>query len=380
MSDLPKRDGSMVSAVPRDYRTPPEPHRSSAASAPGPRSSLEGGTADGADARRKNIAMNDEHRENVHRPRHGATSPGVLRWTRGARRQAALGCVSVLLWAASGVAQSAAPNDAKGAAPGAAQPAPKGTPNPAARLDRPGPGKALPTPAQKKEAPPGQPGSARPTPGEKPAPAKKDSARAEEGARPAKGDAKGAKKPSNKAAHKERAAAREARAKAREAYREALRAAREDSADGSDPAARAQAVEEARKQLLDAHRKGPRPRLSPKRIAERDEKLEKALEQARANREERRKERLTQLEKAHGDKLSDAALQSELLRHAWRVARLERLIQIAEASRRTRLVKKGRELLQKENERHEARLAELTQGSGTKAKTPPAPAAKKGNE
>ncbi len=321
--------------------------------------------------------MNDEHRENVHRSRRIVTSPGIRRWTRGAPRYAALGFVSVLLWATSGVAQN--PEG----------PSRKEAPNPAARLERPGgqpPAGKAPPAAGKKDPSPGAPGSARdvrrPPSDGAPGPTKKDPARAEtarenpgDSRSPKKNNAKGANEKTKKSAsNKERAAARQARAEALEAYRQALRA------EDADPAARAKAVEDARKQLLDAHRKGPRPRPSSKRIAERDDKLDKALEQARTNREERRKDRLTQLEKAHGDKLTDTALQGELLQHAWRVARLERLIQIAEASRRTRLVKKGQDLLQKENERHEARVAELNQGPGNKVKAPPAPAAQKGNE
>src|SRR5690606_13169583 len=145
------------------------------------------------------------------------------------------------------------------------------------------------------------------------------------------------------------------------AYKAALQSLREAEPD-ADPAARKAALEKAREQLLEVHRavRGGRPRLPRARADARDKKLEEVIAAARADRAKRREERLASLKKAHGDTLEAAPVRQELLRHAWRIARLQRLLQISEAERRKKPIARIQELIEKEETLHQERLAKLS--------------------
>jgi hypothetical protein len=161
-----------------------------------------------------------------------------------------------------------------------------------------------------------------------------------------------------------------ARAQAIDAYRAALRAAREEAAPGSD--AHRAALEKAREQLLEVHRGAKKP-LPPAAQEAREKKLTALLEKVRKDRDARRASRVAELEKKHGDRLTSPPVRNELLRHAWRVARLERLAQIAEAEGREEQLARAKELLEKEREKHAERLAKLeTVPAGTPGAEPAA--------
>lgn len=154
------------------------------------------------------------------------------------------------------------------------------------------------------------------------------------------------------------------RLEALEAYRSALRALRAEgpASPGDKPAnpeAAQRALEQAKQRLLEVHR--DRAPLPPEARAARDQKLEKALEEARKDRDERRAKRIAELEKAHGKKLERPEVRNELARHAWRVARLERLRQIAEAEGRQDQLERIQTLLDKERTQHEERLQRLAE-------------------
>ncbi len=100
--------------------------------------------------------------------------------------------------------------------------------------------------------------------------------------------------------------------------------------------------------------------LSPEARTARDERLSKLTDKAHTERIAKRKAQLGALEKTHGKKLQNAWFAQELRAHAWRVARLERLTAIAEASDRADVVAKLKELTAKEEKLHAARMDKLT--------------------
>src|SRR5690606_30008447 len=97
-------------------------------------------------------------------------------------------------------------------------------------------------------------------------------------------------------------------------------------------------------------------------------------DKARADRKERTEKQAEALKKEWGDKAMHAPVRAELARHAWRVARLERLIAIAEVSGREEQAARAKELLEKENASHPERLkiAQANAGKGPAAKPAPA--------
>lgn len=135
-------------------------------------------------------------------------------------------------------------------------------------------------------------------------------------------------------------------------------------------------------------------KLSWKPTPEERVKIEAALEarlaESKASRAQRAETERTKVEERWGDALERPAVQTELKRHAWRVARLRQILAVAEAAGKTELVERAQLLLQQETEAHEKRFAELSVGdkegaaklpAAAKAKTPQnaalqAPAAK----
>lgn len=172
-------------------------------------------------------------------------------------------------------------------------------------------------------------------------------------------------------------AGQEVRQQAMAAYRAALRAKREAAAEGKDRNVALEKLEEARAQLLEAHERtrSARSPLPEAKLKARNQKLAELLEKARSDRNQRRGERVAQLKKTYGATLDAPAVRSELLLHAWRVARLERLMQMAEAEERSELLTRAKELLAKETARHEAELAKLAKETGAKSGEAPKPKA-----
>jgi hypothetical protein len=130
-----------------------------------------------------------------------------------------------------------------------------------------------------------------------------------------------------------------------------------EAAQEAIAAARAK-IDEARRDLQAARRSAPplsadEKERAEKRLAEQDRKR-------RVDRENRAKASRERLQKEHGDATARPEIQSELRRHAWRVARLERLIAMGEAADRLAVAERAKALLDKENELHERRLGTLT--------------------
>ena len=172
-------------------------------------------------------------------------------------------------------------------------------------------------------------------------------------------------------------AGQEVRQQAMTAYRAALRAEREAAAEGKDRKVALEKLAEARAKLLEAHKlsRATRTPLPEAKLKARNEKLAELLEKARSDRDQRRGQRVAKLKKAYGAALDAPAVRSELLLHAWRVARLERLMQMAEAEERSELLTRAQELLAKETARHEAELAKLAKEPGAKPSETPMPKA-----
>jgi hypothetical protein len=140
--------------------------------------------------------------------------------------------------------------------------------------------------------------------------------------------------------HKDHPKAEEAKAKAEEKKEEA-----KEKVDAAKDAAKDK-VEEA-KDKVDADLKDLKDDWKKKRA----EWVEK--------RKERRDQVKDELKKKYGDELKAPAVKEELKHHARRVARLERIIFLAEATDKKKVVEKAQEALKKENERHEKHMETL---------------------
>jgi hypothetical protein len=90
------------------------------------------------------------------------------------------------------------------------------------------------------------------------------------------------------------------------------------------------------------------------------EEWKKKRDEWRDKRKERREARRAELEKKWGDLTKSAAARAEMRIHAQRVARIERIAFIAEANEKADLATKAKELLAKENERHQKRMETLS--------------------
>jgi predicted nuclease with TOPRIM domain len=87
-------------------------------------------------------------------------------------------------------------------------------------------------------------------------------------------------------------------------------------------------------------------------------------EERREKRKERRKERREKLKERWGDLLEKGPVKAELARHGRRVARLNRMLSLAEEAKKDDAVKRIKELMEKENARHDARMAKLKEKGG----------------
>jgi hypothetical protein len=93
-----------------------------------------------------------------------------------------------------------------------------------------------------------------------------------------------------------------------------------------------------------------------------DEKADKKdanAEERQAKRQERRKERRAKIKEKWGDLVKRPEVQNELKKHARRLARLNRLLALAVEAKKDDKKKKIEELIEKENKRHETRMAQL---------------------
>jgi hypothetical protein len=117
----------------------------------------------------------------------------------------------------------------------------------------------------------------------------------------------------------------------------------------------AQAQWEARRKEL--------PESEDERLAE----LDRQEDGLRRSREERRRQRAAALAAAHDRQLrAKADVQAELALNAERIARLDRMLRLAEAQADGRLVVRVRVLQQQEAERHEQRINDLRLAFGSR--------------
>lgn len=131
--------------------------------------------------------------------------------------------------------------------------------------------------------------------------------------------------------------------------------------------ARTKAVEQlqiAREELKAVRGSLARIQLTPEVRAEVEKKLEKKAAEHEQSREERSQTERSRLKKEHGASLEKPAVKEELGRHAWRVARLRRLLDVAEASEREDLVDRAKALLAQEEKDHQDRLIALEKVQG----------------
>lgn len=177
-------------------------------------------------------------------------------------------------------------------------------------------------------------------------------------------------------------ARREAMRRLREAERMLTAAQRAEASDDPKAAEKKEkalkASEKARKQAATAldEMRAERIRsggaLDPAKKKEIEERLAAIDAEREKTREERAKKRRAELEKEYGKKLDDVTLRAELSRHAWRVARIEQLIEMAEAAGKTELAERARALLSRESEKHQRRIADIANGEFSKPSSRPA--------
>lgn len=180
------------------------------------------------------------------------------------------------------------------------------------------------------------------------------------------GDAPLGQLQAGKLTNEEQKAAQAAYRKAREALRsaQANRAPANGNA-GSDEKLTEQearkALKNARKELKELRRSGA---VRFAQLSDEDrKKFRKALQERDAERSTTRKERAEahrkRLKEELGKDASQETIQDELRIHAWRVARLMRLIELAKLSKQPEAEQRAQQLHDKELKRHQARLKTL---------------------
>jgi|GEM_PF-6903235 len=158
------------------------------------------------------------------------------------------------------------------------------------------------------------------------------------------------------------------RRKARESYRSALAAVEQTKEGRTRPSkselkkARA-TIKRARDEFRSVNRKRAVRflKLSPAKKKAFQDRLLAQKKKVRADRKKASSTRKLKLQNQLGKNAKEPGVRNELRRHTWRVARLTRLIDIAEAARRADARKRAERLLLRENERHQKRLNELLQ-------------------
>lgn len=96
------------------------------------------------------------------------------------------------------------------------------------------------------------------------------------------------------------------------------------------------------------------------------EAVQKKLEQLRATRKERRAARLAEIRHHWGAIVAEPAVRAELKVHAWRMARLDRIRELADAEGKKDIVARVDKLITKENARHEKHMGVLKSAGGPK--------------
>lgn len=124
------------------------------------------------------------------------------------------------------------------------------------------------------------------------------------------------------------------------------------------------AVRRAENSIRSAHRKDAMKilNMNPEERKKLDLKLQVRAKKLAADRKERAQKRQDELKKELGAKVTLPPVRAELERHAWRVARLERLAAIAEAAGRPEAATRAKELLEKEMAAHPLRLKKAASG------------------
>lgn len=113
--------------------------------------------------------------------------------------------------------------------------------------------------------------------------------------------------------------------------------------------------------------------MDPEQKKKLDQKLMERSKKLAADRKDRSQKRQDEVQKELGEKVKLAPVRAELERHAWRVARLERLIAIAEAAGRPEVATRAKALLEKEVAAHPDRLKRATEGGKATAGAPKGP-------
>lgn len=265
-------------------------------------------------------------------------------------------------------------------------------------------GTALATQAAATTASSAQPSGAAPKPGAAPpagaaAPAKAHPVRdalkekreaaagsasgAQDTAAPGSADPAAAKPPGEGSLSADEQAVVSAYRKARVAFKEAEDATRAAAAKGGqelNAAAEAKQAE-AKKAFATARevvvstgvrlKEAAMAALTPEMRTKVSEKLAELDKKRDSDRKSRADLHRNKLKKAHGKRADDPAMQAEFARHAWRVARLNRLIELAEASERVEAAERARLLLQQEETHHANRLLKLSQNPASTGNAEP---------
>ena len=123
----------------------------------------------------------------------------------------------------------------------------------------------------------------------------------------------------------------------------------------------AKELSRARGRIISAHKQDAKKfkKMSKAERAALRAKLRKFSAKLKKDREERAEAERKRIREGWAKRYRFRPVQFELRMHAWRVARLERLAAISEAAEREAAAEKAKMLLEKENERHEKRMAEL---------------------
>jgi len=133
------------------------------------------------------------------------------------------------------------------------------------------------------------------------------------------------------------------------------------------------ALSQAREELRAAGAAARDFQWTPEVRAVVDKTLNKLDDAHRADRSARAEKRRGELRKAHGALLDKPEVRAELARHVWRVARLQRLIEVAEAGNRTDALERARQLLTHEEARHSQALVASSGAPAANAKKGAAP-------
>jgi hypothetical protein len=116
---------------------------------------------------------------------------------------------------------------------------------------------------------------------------------------------------------------------------------------------------EERKERREEKKEDLKEKLEDKKDA-----VKENVEERREKRKDRRKDRREKLKERWGDLLEKGPVKAELARHGRRVARLNRMLVLAEEAKKDDAVKRIKELLEKENARHDGRMAKLKEKGG----------------